>query len=94
MYALVISQGLSVLAPNVSGSQHMYDADITFDLQGDSGASQAFSLGLILVMGSNSGEPRFCFEHNLLEGFCHNSPWKDPGPCADREWQVKRVHAP
>ncbi|KAK9833773.1 hypothetical protein WJX74_005433 [Apatococcus lobatus] len=50
----VNEEGASVLGPNVSRNQHMYDADVSFALQGDSGAVQPFSVGLVLVMGVNS----------------------------------------
>ena len=49
-------QGISVSGKNISGHHHMYDADISFELQGASSSLQPFSVGLVLIMEPNTGE--------------------------------------
>ena len=49
-------QGMSILGKHVSSTQHMYDVDIAFKLLGGAEGLQPFSVGLILLMGADTGE--------------------------------------
>ena len=90
---MLVLQGISVLDPHVSHSQHMYDADISFDLQGASGTSQPFSVGLILVMGSNSGEPWPASDAKYVMVIAITNYGIIQRPYAEDDCQMKHAHS-